>query len=325
MGLTGLSSKVCTASVEIPNDIDIRLVCGPNDSCLKEAERLFPSSKVDMSNAELRLTAPDMPSLSALMNVMNGILNIARHGELADACQIRDLAHNAKDGRPVAEDYKTIVTYAGSAIKPKTHGQARYVDAICNSCVTICSAKAGTGKTYLAVACAVAALKNNEVHRIIITRPAVEAERENLGALPGTMEEKMDPYMRPIFDSLVSMASPEKVQAWIENGVIEIAPLAYMRGRTFDNAFVIADEMQNSTAGQAQMLLTRLGYNTKCVMEGDPGQTDRKGGNNGLLDAISVLKDVRGVSIVEMDSSDIVRSPIAAVISDAYDRRDSLN
>lgn len=215
---------------------------------------------------------------------------------------------------------EAIVSRRGKAVRPKTPGQCSYVDAIDASTVVVGVGPAGTGKTYLAVAKAVQALQKREVTRIILTRPAVEAG-EKLGFLPGTLGEKIDPYLRPLYDALGDMLDPETVPKLIESGVIEIAPLAYMRGRTLNDAFVILDEAQNTTPAQMKMFLTRLGFGTKIVVTGDLTQVDLPRNQvSGLTVAREVLSGIDGVTVAEFDSSDVVRHHLVGRIIDAYDR-----
>ncbi len=213
-------------------------------------------------------------------------------------------------------------TPSGRQIKPKTYGQKYYVDAISKSELVICSGPAGSGKTFLGVAMAVKAFRNHEVSRIILTRPAVEAG-ERLGFLPGDIEEKVNPYMRPIYDALEVLLGQELFERYYEKGLIEVSPLAFMRGRNLDDAFVLLDEAQNTTTEQMKMFLTRLGLNCKACVCGDFTQIDLpRGVKNGLGDAISVLSNVDGISIVSLNNDDIIRNPLVKKIVAAYEERD---
>ena len=210
-------------------------------------------------------------------------------------------------------------TVSGKPVKPKTLGQKQYVDAIREKMIVFGLGPAGTGKTYLAMAMAITAFKNNEVERIILTRPAIEAG-EKLGFLPGDLSQKVDPYLRPLYDALYDLMGYEKVQKAFERNVLEIAPLAFMRGRTLNNAFVILDEAQNTTPEQMKMFLTRIGFGAKAVITGDVSQIDLpKGTASGLIDAERVLRRVRGIAISHFGSQDVVRHPLVARIIDAYD------
>lgn len=210
----------------------------------------------------------------------------------------------------------------GRAIRVKNYGQRQYVSAIKHNDLTFGIGAAGTGKTFLAVAMAVAALKKGDVERIVIARPAVEAG-ESLGFLPGDLKEKVDPYMRPIYDAMNTLIGAEHVERLIERGVLEIAPLAYMRGRTLDDAFIIVDEAQNTTNAQMKMVLTRLGFQSKMVVNGDPSQIDLpKGVKSGLLAAQKILQGLNRVDFVHFDSQDVVRHPVVGQIVSAYDEAD---
>ena len=212
------------------------------------------------------------------------------------------------------------VTFRGKLIKSKTVGQKKYVDAIKKNTVTIGVGPAGTGKTYLAVALAVSALKEKKVDKIILTRPAVEAG-EKLGFLPGDLQEKVNPYLRPLYDGLQEMLGLDSYQKLMEKGVIEVAPLAYMRGRTLNNAFIILDEAQNTTREQMKMFLTRLGENSIMVVTGDLTQIDLpEGKKSGLKNAVAVLKDVKDIAIRFLSEKDVVRHPLVQEIVKAYER-----
>lgn len=219
---------------------------------------------------------------------------------------------------------ETIVyTSMGKGIKPKTLGQKKYLEAIKNNDIVFGIGPAGTGKTYLAMATAVKAFKNKEVNRIILTRPAVEAG-ESLGFLPGDLQMKVDPYLRPLYDALFEILGIDTYNKYVEKGLIEVAPLAYMRGRTLDSAFIILDEAQNTTNEQMKMFLTRLGYGSKAIITGDITQIDLpKGKQSGLKTVLKILKDVKGIDITYLHKNDIVRHPLVQRIISAYDRFES--
>lgn len=215
-----------------------------------------------------------------------------------------------------------VITQKGKSIQPKTLGQKEYIKLIENNDITFGIGPAGTGKTYLAVAMAVKAFKKDEVSRIILTRPAVEAG-ESLGFLPGDLKDKVDPYLRPLYDALFDMIGPDKFNKYLERGTIEVAPLAFMRGRTLDNAFIILDEAQNTTPEQMKMFLTRLGFGSKAVVTGDITQTDLPNKNkSGLVQATKVLKDIPGIGNIKLSDKDVVRHELVQRIIKAYDKFD---
>jgi len=227
---------------------------------------------------------------------------------------------NEDEGLDKLDGSAILITSRGKPVKPKTLGQKKYVEAIGNNFVVFGVGPAGTGKTYLAVTMAVKALKNHDVSRIILTRPAVEAG-EKLGFLPGDLQNKVDPYLRPLYDALFDTMGAESFQRNLEKGIIEVAPLAYMRGRTLDDAFVILDEAQNTTPEQMKMFLTRLGTGSKMVVNGDVTQIDLTDGKkSGLVEAVKILRDVEGIDIVRFTDKDVVRFRLVAQIVKAYDK-----
>lgn len=234
---------------------------------------------------------------------------------------IVDLVSEGQENELVAFSQDVIaVSLRGNPIRPKTTGQQRYVKAILNNTITFGAGPAGTGKTYLAVACAVKAFKNRECERIIITRPAVEAG-EKLGFLPGDLQSKIDPYLRPLYDALFDLLGVENFNKYHERGSIEVAPLAYMRGRTLDNSFIILDEAQNTTREQMKMFLTRLGFGSKMVVTGDTTQIDLPPGKiSGLSDAIRVLKNIEDISIIRFNEKDVVRHRLVQKIIKSYEK-----
>lgn len=215
------------------------------------------------------------------------------------------------------------LTTNGRPVKPKTLGQKKYIDMIRNNTITFGVGPAGTGKTYLAMAMAITAFKNNEVNRIIMTRPAIEAG-EKLGFLPGDLQQKVDPYLRPLYDALFEIMGAEAFSRNMERGLLEVAPLAYMRGRTLDNAFIVLDEAQNTTPEQMKMFLTRIGYGSKAVVTGDLTQIDLgEGRRSGLTDAAKILENIEDIGIINLTSKDVVRHPLVQKIINAYEKAEN--
>ncbi len=261
-------------------------------------------------------------------NVIVKLLEIIKKGEKIDKSRIIYLVELAKSGNldGIEEVVSGVIaiTSKGKQIKCKTLGQKNYVDAINKNTIVFGVGPAGTGKTYLAVALAVTAYKNKEIEKIILTRPAVEAG-EKLGFLPGDLQNKVDPYLRPLYDALQEMFGLETYLKLIEKGVIEIAPLAYMRGRTLNNSFIILDEAQNTTVEQMKMFLTRMGEGSKLVINGDVTQIDLPDGKkSGLKHAVSILNDIEGLKIVNLTYKDVVRHPLVAEIIKAYSKSEKL-
>ena len=264
--------------------------------------------------------------VSAAVSVTESLLTLAENGESVDKGRVEYCIELAREGK--ARDITKLssdtiaITYRGKPIKCKTVGQKKYVDSIKRETVTFGIGPAGTGKTYLAVCLAVQALKQKQTDKIILTRPAVEAG-EKLGFLPGDLQTKVDPYLRPLYDALQEMLGLETYTKLMERGSIEIAPLAYMRGRTLSNAFVILDEAQNATREQMKMFLTRLGDGSKMVITGDKTQIDLPNGkSSGLEDAARILRGVEGVGILYLTDKDVVRNPLVMIIVRAYDKDD---
>jgi len=299
----------------IPDSVDPTQVVGPADVLLRHIEQRF-DALVTVRGNQVSLTGPT-EVVNQLTSVFSRLIHLVEAGETPTTSDVDILIGQVSAGAAELDLTDDILlTYRGRAIRPKTAGQKRYVDAIRRSTVTFGIGPAGTGKTYLAMAMAVAALKRRDVGRIVLARPVVEAG-ESLGFLPGTLQEKLDPYVRPLYDALFDMTDMEKGNALIEQGVIEIAPLAFMRGRTFNDAFVILDEAQNTTPDQMKMFLTRLGFHSTFVVTGDTSQRDVLG-QNGLEDARHVLEGIDGISFVDLERDDIVRHTLVARIVDAY-------
>ncbi len=264
------------------------------------------------------------PNVEEASVVLENLFALAAKNEQIDVQKVRYLIHLAREdsGKNVVEalDECICITTRGKPIKPKTIAQKSYVECIHKNVVTFGIGPAGTGKTYLAVALAVSALKHKQVAKIILTRPAVEAG-EKLGFLPGDLQNKVDPYLRPLYDALFEMLGPETVAGYMEKNIIEIAPLAYMRGRTLDNSFIILDEAQNTSIEQMKMFLTRFGFNSKIVVTGDPTQIDLDGKTSGLMHALKILRDIEDIGIHRFEKKDIVRHALVQKIVDAYERK----
>ncbi|MBQ4109654.1 MAG: PhoH family protein [Clostridia bacterium] len=275
----------------------------------------------------LKITG-DERAVSRAEGVLRELLKIASRGEAINEQNIRYLVDMPKEttGEEFQDALKDsiCVNARGTPIRPKTIGQKKYVDAIRNNTITIGVGPAGTGKTYLAVAMAVLAFKRKEISRIILTRPAVEAG-EKLGFLPGDLQNKVDPYLRPLYDGLFEMLGAENFTSYQEKGMIEVAPLAYMRGRTLDDSFIILDEAQNTTREQMKMFLTRIGFNSKVVITGDVTQVDLPDGKkSGLKNAIKILKGIDDIAIFNLSERDVVRHPLIQKIIKAYARYDEI-
>ncbi len=267
----------------------------------------------------------DAEEVMKAVKTVEALLVMINKGEQITEQSIDYVASLVEDGEAeritaVTDAGCICITARGKPVKPKTIGQRQYVEAIGKNTVTIGVGPAGTGKTYLAVACAVNAFRAKEVNRIVLTRPAVEAG-EKLGFLPGDLQQKVDPYLRPLYDALFEMLGAENFQKCQERGDIEVAPLAYMRGRTLDDSFIILDEAQNTTSEQMKMFLTRLGFNSKAVVTGDITQTDLPDGKrSGLKEAVRVLKNVDDIAIYHLTGRDVVRHRLVAEIIKAYER-----
>ncbi|MEE1210756.1 MAG: PhoH family protein [Parafannyhessea umbonata] len=302
----------------IPDSVDPTLLMGPADSLLRRIEGAFDAMVTVRGNQVSVIGPTDV--VDQVVSVFSRLIRCVEKGDVPTTedvdLLIGQVSHGASEAAGLSDDI--LLTYRGRAIRPKTAGQKRYIDSIRDNTITFGIGPAGTGKTYLAMAMAVSALKRRDVGRIVLARPVVEAG-ESLGYLPGTLQEKLDPYVRPLYDALFDMTDMEKGNALIEQGVIEIAPLAFMRGRTMNDAFVILDEAQNTTPDQMKMFLTRLGFGSKFVVTGDLTQRDLPG-RNGLESARAVLRDVDDVSFVDLGRNDIVRHSLVARIVDAYDR-----
>lgn len=303
---------------------DLISVFGSFDENIKRIEESLGVS-ITNRGAELKISGGPEETDKAARTV-ESLLSLAAKGETIDEQRVRYLVTLVKEGKDaqvakMAEDV-VCITAKGKPIKAKTVGQQEYMKAITKNTITIGVGPAGTGKTYLAVAAAVAAFRERTVNRIILTRPAVEAG-ERLGFLPGDMQNKVDPYLRPLYDALYDMLGAETFQKYQERGAIEVAPLAYMRGRTLDDSFIILDEAQNTTREQMKMFLTRLGFGSKIVITGDVTQIDLPTDKiSGLKDAIHVLGDIKDIAICRLTAADVVRHALVQEIVGAYERAD---
>ncbi|MBQ0026935.1 MAG: PhoH family protein [Lachnospiraceae bacterium] len=307
--------------IELPVE-QLRAISGMLDSYFRKLEEAFLVRIITRGDA-LKIAGTE-GAVKKAATVIGELAELSRRGnEITEQSVDYAIAQTAdnKDSQLLEMDDDIICrTISGKPIKPKTSGQKKYVDAIRNSMITFGLGPAGTGKTYLAMAMAVQALKSGEVTRLILTRPAIEAG-EKLGFLPGDLQSKIDPYLRPLYDALYQMLGAESYLHLAEKGVIEVAPLAYMRGRTLDNAYIILDEAQNTTPAQMKMFLTRIGFGSKVIVTGDITQKDLPSGAvSGLDIAMKVIRDIDDISIVELTSRDVVRHPLVQKIVDAYEK-----
>ena len=300
------------------DDVSLIELLGPEDRLIRQVEREYPKVKVQNRGVDFSVEGPSADAKKA----KGLILELAAMVRLGLSPNEQSVSESVKISETVESPSKILgtgaITTPGKVVRAKTLGQKQYLEAIDENTITFGIGPAGTGKTYLAVAKAVAALYGRQVSRIILTRPAVEAG-ERLGFLPGTLSEKIDPYLRPLFDALQEMLEPEATARLIQSGVIEVAPLAYMRGRTLNDSFVILDEAQNTTAEQMKMFLTRLGFGSKMVVTGDVTQVDLPGGKSGLNLATKILADVEGLHVAKLSSKDVVRHELVTRIVEAYD------
>jgi phosphate starvation-inducible PhoH-like protein len=292
---------------------------GQHDELLRAVEEAFSGTRIHVRGNEITADGPEAKHVGRLFEEL---VVLAKQGHSLDPT---NLGHTIDMVRDDLRPSEVLTANAGGSthghrVHPKTAGQKRYVDAIGSNTITFGIGPAGTGKSYLAVALAVQALQAKQVGRIILTRPAVEAG-ERLGFLPGDLMAKVDPYLRPLYDALYDMLEPEGTQRLLDRGTIEVAPLAFMRGRTLNGSFVILDEAQNTTPEQMKMFLTRIGFGTKVVVTGDVTQIDIAGGRSGLLDLEDLLGDIDGISFIRLGQGDVVRHRIVREIVTAYARR----
>lgn len=305
-------------SIAIPDGVDPTLLCGPSDAVFREIETHYDVRLgLEEQTVTLRGSAAHAAEVEALIKDLIDLVQCGVTPKLSEVKRSMNIL-DSSDYAPAALRKDVLFNYHGHTVRPKTAGQKRYCDAIRNNTITFGIGPAGTGKTYLAMALALNALQAKQVSRIILARPVVEAG-EALGFLPGTLEEKVDPYVRPLYDALFDMTDPEKGNMLLAQGVIEIVPLAFMRGRTFNDAFIILDEAQNTTNEQMKMFLTRLGFGSKMVITGDITQLDLPHGVSGLRDVRSILEGVDDIVFCDFDGADVVRHTLVSRIVKAYE------
>ncbi len=317
---------VGTRKITVPVSVEMVNILGPRDEFLRILERELEAG-VHVRGNEITLTGP--PGALVLgAEVITELVTVLRTGQglTADAVErVVTMLASRDEARPADVLTQNILSSRGRTIRPKTLNQKRYVDAIDKHTVVFGIGPAGTGKTYLAMAKAVQALQNKEINRIILTRPAVEAG-ENLGFLPGTLNDKIDPYLRPLYDALHDMVDPDSIPRLLTAGTIEVAPLAYMRGRTLNDAFIVLDEAQNTSMEQMKMFLTRLGFGAKMVVTGDVTQVDLPGATrSGLRIVQSILDGVDDIAFCQLTSLDVVRHKLVGRIVEAYDRFEAVD
>jgi phosphate starvation-inducible PhoH-like protein len=306
--------------ITVPNAIPMVALIGPHDGNLRVIEASFPLVNITVRGNEITLRGTQI-DCQTIENLFNEMMVVIRSGNILNADAVtRSIAmlNQIPQEHPAEILSLNIVSNRGRTIRPKTANQKKYVDAIEENTITFGIGPAGTGKTYLAMAMAVSALQQKKVNKIILTRPAVEAG-EKLGFLPGTLSEKIDPYLRPLFDALNDMIDIESIPRLMQSGIIEVAPLAYMRGRTLNDAFIILDEAQNTTPEQMKMFLTRLGFGSKMVVTGDVTQIDLPNGQHSGLRVIrDILQEIDDIAFLELTAEDVVRHRLIGDIVKAY-------
>ncbi len=316
--MTPSSPSPTPLKLSVPGNEVMAALLGPRDELLRIVEQAFPETDIHVRGNEISLAGSDADEVA---RVFEELVTIARLGHaLEPASVVRTIDMVRAHERPSEVLTSEVLRAArGRSVRPKSAGQKRYVEAIASNIITFGVGPAGTGKSWLAVALAVQALQNKEVERIILTRPAVEAG-EKLGFLPGDLTAKIDPYLRPLYDALYDMVEAEGAQKLLARGLVEVAPLAFMRGRTLNRSFIILDEAQNTTPEQMKMFLTRIGFGSKAVITGDTTQVDVPGGRSGLDGLEPLLEGIDGLAFVHLGSRDVVRHRIVADIVNAYER-----
>lgn len=307
-----------TASLRInlPERVDASRLAGPSDCVLRSLEQRAGVSLV-LRGSTIMVSGSSL-DVETAVQVLHALFDLVLRGRVPSSEDAARLVDEVRSTSKAVASGDVLLTHRGRSVRARTSGQQRYLEAIQRHTITFCLGPAGTGKTYLAMAVAVAALRRREIGRIVLTRPVVEAG-ENLGFLPGTLEEKVDPYVRPLLDALYDLVDAEKANDYIDKGQIEIAPLAYMRGRTLNDAFVILDEAQNTTPEQMKMFLTRLGFNSKFIVTGDASQRDLPGKRAGLTDIEHILGGVDDIAFIHLGSTDVVRHSLVGKIVEAYE------
>ena len=311
-----------TGAVDAVNEETLSRLLGARDENLRLIEERYPV-RLAVREQSISVQGPDLDVVELVSGLLKQLVGIARKGHVLRPAEVTYAMNifaeqGVVDLLPMYEDV-ICITYRGKPVRPRTNGQKRYIDAIRKNDVLFAVGPAGTGKTYLAVGLAVAALKEGKVSRVVLVRPAVEAG-ESLGYLPGDLREKVEPYLRPLYDAFYEMFSPERFMKYVEKKVIEIAPLAYMRGRTLNDSFIILDEAQNTTPEQMKMFLTRLGFGSRAVVIGDITQIDLPTGKeSGLKVVRNILKGIPGIDFIALDKNDVVRHEVVQRIVQAYE------
>ena len=313
----GGGKKVAVRKVPIPRGVEMVEIFGQYDRKARLIRRKF-NVEITLIDDEIWIRGKDERMVSAASGIFKELIEMTREGKLVGWEEFQYIVDKYLEGDGMSLTDLAKSEVLGSRVRPKTKGQKEYIEAMKRSDIVFAIGPAGTGKTYLAVAMALDYLKSGKVQRIILTRPAVEAG-EKLGFLPGDLLEKVDPYLRPLYDSIMDMIPPDRFYSYREKGIIEIAPLAYMRGRTLNNSFIILDEAQNTTYHQMKMFLTRLGFNSKAVITGDITQLDIEREKSGLIECQKILKGIEGIEFVYLTEDDVVRNPLVKKIIKAYE------
>ncbi|MSZ98615.1 MAG: AAA family ATPase [Actinobacteria bacterium] len=314
-----MSVSMAAVTVVVPGSHLMASLLGERDSYLRLVEKSFPKTAITVRGNVISISGESSDVVGCLFEELTGLLQGGENLDLVVVSRSIDMVRSNE--RPTAVLTEDIVRLSqGKPVRAKTSGQKRYVDAIRDNVITFGLGPAGTGKSWLAIAMAVQALQTKSVQRIILTRPAVEAG-ERLGFLPGDLMAKLDPYLRPLYDALHDMIGAEGALKLAEKQIVEVAPLAYMRGRTLNNSFIILDEAQNATPEQIKMFLTRIGFGSKVVVTGDTTQVDIPDNRSGLIGLENILQDIEGLAFVHLDTRDVVRHRIVADIVAAYERK----